>query len=222
MAAVSRLVAAILLALCPASAWADPFTILPSGDVAFNVALRTTGTFACASSFVSCSASGNTITLGNGPDTATLIFSGVTSTVQASGLVSLPILLGQVEATSSEGFTFPQARHPVTPVFTFRLTIEHTSPVAETQSIGWRLGPGGGAVIHAGLGGGDWLLFSAGESPFQYGLAYDFDPFRGFLANGTRDITATLGAVPEPSTLALLGTGVVGLLLRKRTRQPDA
>ena len=164
MTAVSRLVAAILLALCPASAWADPFTILPSGDVAFNVALRTTGTFACFSSFVSCSALGNTITLGNGTETATLVFSGVTSTVQASGLVNLPILLGRVDATSSEGFTFPRAGHQATPVFTFRLTIEHTSPVAETKAIGWRLGLGGGAVIHARLGGGDWLLFSAGRN----------------------------------------------------------
>ena len=217
-----RFGAFLLLALCPATVRADPFTILPNGDPLFNVVVRTTGTFTCFSSFVSCSGSGtNTMTLMNGAETTTLVFSGVTTTAQVGGHARIPILLGQVDATSSDGFTFPSARHPAVPVFTFRLTIEHTSPVADTQSIGWGFGRPQGTTIFPITEGGDWLNFPIGENPpgFNYrGLLYDFPDRLALRASGTTDITATLGAIPEPGTLVLLGTGVFGMLIRKRTR----
>jgi hypothetical protein len=42
------------------------------------------------------------------------------------------------------------------------------------------------------------------------------------LGTGGGDITATLGPIPEPGTLMLLGTGLLGMLVRKRTRRPGA
>jgi hypothetical protein len=45
---------------------------------------------------------------------------------------------------------------------------------------------------------------------------YTFNPFPFSLRPGLTDITADVGAVPEPATMMLVGSGVAAVLLRRR------
>jgi uncharacterized membrane protein len=68
-----------LVLVCSTAAYAEPFTILPNGDLVFNVSLSTNGLFTCGS-VVSCTGSGtNSTTLQSGEGTATFSLTGVST-----------------------------------------------------------------------------------------------------------------------------------------------
>lgn len=77
--------------LTPVKASAEPFEVLPEGEVVFNVAATTSGIFTCLSypapiGGVPCIGSGtSSVTLGSGANTTTLTFHGIDSTFQAVG-----------------------------------------------------------------------------------------------------------------------------------------
>jgi len=206
---------------------ADPYTILPSGELAFNVVLTTSGVFTCLSG-IPCTGSGtNTITVGTGPDTATITFLGVTNKSFRASNVNTPVFLGLFDATSSPGFTWPSIANPNRNVLRFDLGLTHApgSPIAATGGQGWGFAPGGGAVLpllRSIPSTGDHAFMPAGPNPpgFNYtGIIYTFRPYPfGIPSNGSLSLNADVGAVPEPGTMVLLGLSLAGAAYARRRR----
>lgn len=206
---------------------ADPYTILPSGELAFNVVLTTSGVFTCLRG-IPCTGSGsNSITVGTGSDTATLTFLGVTNKSFRATNVSTPVFLGLFDASSSPGFTWPTYTNPRVSVLQFDLRLAHApdSPIAAVGGQSWGFGPGGGAslpLLTSFGGSGDHAFLPAGPNPpgFNYtAIAYTFTPYPFMMpSNGSLALSADVGAVPEPGTIVLLGLSLAGAAYVRRRR----
>ena len=202
---------AVLVVCSPAAARADPFV--------FSTTLITTGTFDCRSA-ITCSGEGtSSVTIGSGANSGTLTFTGVNSTFDVTPRNS-SVTLGFFELTAPEGFTFPtHATNPELPMLRFRMTMTHTAPVPDQTFKNWQFGPGGLATLTLQQGTSHASL-DAGPNPFNYGLiVYTVRPFPFTLASGTTALTADVAAIPEPATLVLLGTGLIGAACARRRRQ---
>ena len=158
--------------LTPVKASADPFEVLPGGEIVFNVAATTSGVFHCDPA-IPCTGSGtSSITLGSGMNTATLTFHGIDSTFQAGTHHKRPVSLGTIESTGGEMFIFPSIpNRPGNPIFSFALTVHQTSPAEGTGGTGGNYAfPQGGARPNRASGGRrPNLLFVADRAkrPFQ-------------------------------------------------------
>jgi hypothetical protein len=206
---------------------ADPYTILPSGELAFNVVLTTSGVFTCLRG-IPCTGSGsNSITVGTGSETATLTFLGVTNKSFRATNVNTPVFLGLFDATSSPGFTWPTYTNPRVSVLQFDLRLTHApdSPIGATGGQSWGFGPGGAPSLPLltsfGTSGG-YATLPAGPNPpgFNYShIVYTFTPYPFSLpSNGSLALSADVGAIPEPGTMVLLGLSLAGAAYARRRR----
>ena len=207
---------AFLILANSATAYAEPFTILPNGDLVFNVSANTSGLFTCGSA-VPCTGSGtNSITLQSGSGAATFSFTGV-STSFSAGNTTIPVTVGTFEDSATPGFALPGGIGQFATLFAFDFTISHTSPVAASRSLDWNFDQ---TFTRFGEGGRTYLEFPIGEQPPQYhytGIIYTFRVFPLTLPlNGSKDLVADVGAVPEPASMALVATGLVGAWWRRR------
>ena len=206
----------VTLSATPAPADAEPFTILPNGDLVFNVSLGTSGIFHCAS-VVSCTGSGtNAMTLHSGSGTATFTFTGV-STAAVIGNTTVPVTLGTFEGSTTPGFALSDGLNPNATLMYLTLTLAHTSPVVASSSVTWGFVPSFSRV-----GGLNYFELPVGPQPPQYhygSIIYTMrvEPLTLPL-NGSRDLVADAGAVPEPTCFALVATGLVGAIWRRRKR----
>jgi hypothetical protein len=212
-----RTLGPLLVALFAATdARAEPYTILPGGDLIFNTSLTTRGTFFCGS-VVTCTDSGtNAITLHSSAGTVTLSFSGVSTTIGV-GNRTIPVTLGTFEGEYS-GFEPPASANRYVPLVLFDLSLSHSSPTDDTTNMRWRFGPG-----LARSAGGTFLALPSGPNPpgYNYGsIIYSLRVFPLILpTSGSRDLVADVGVVPEPASMVLLGTGIAGLYMRRRKQK---
>lgn len=204
----------LLVGLClgAAAASADP--------IVFNATVTTTGVFGCRSD-PACTASGNTVTLGSGDAAVTLTFTGISATIPITNTVQR-VTLGTLSASANAGATtFPARVNQLLPIVNLNLLLSHTTPVADSDNLFMGLGPGGLTHLPYMLGGTYFQLNTGPNPPGQnyQSLIYSLAPEQFSVPlNGSVDITADVGAVPEPATLLLVGAGLAGAAARRRRR----
>jgi hypothetical protein len=212
-------VGCVLFALaCSAELKAEPFTILPDGQVAFDTALMTSGVFRCQG-FIVCSGSGtNSVVLGSGDEQARITFNGVTTAFQVTNRAQ-PVGLGTFDVESTPGFTFPERGNRNLPVLHFGLVFEHASPTPAIGRIGWTFGPGGRPELPI-LTGISSVALPLDVNPLDIGYSafvYTVRPFPFSLpGHGSLNLVADVGVVPEPGTMLLVGSGIAGLIGARR------
>jgi len=196
-----------VLVLTAAEASADP--------VLFNADVTTSGVFGCLKE-PACVASGSSVTLGSGADAVTLTFTGVNTSIAITNTAQ-PFSLGTLSASSSAA-TFPTRTNPILPIVGFVLTLTHDTPVAASDTLRMRFGPGGMTELPF-LQGNTYMSLPTGlTTPGQnYPVViYSLSPFQFSVPmNGSVDVTADVGAVPEPATLLLVGFGLAGAAARR-------
>lgn len=222
-----RIAVVLLLALAASVAPvnADPVTIGPDGTPLFHVRLATDAAFGCRQSLPCTGGGTSSITFGSGANTTTVTFTGVETSI-AIGNTAQPVSLGQLSMTTTgTGFQFPDTINPNTGVLNMSLIFNHEGAIDGTRERFWRLiNRGENLDMFLGL---PYVVYNLPDNPghFNYTMAvYTLRgmPFRLTPNGAPFELVADVGAIPEPGTMMLVGSGVAAVLLRRRRRgAPD-
>jgi hypothetical protein len=219
-------------ALAPIAARAQGWSVLPSGDAAFTDTYTTVGSFSCwggPGGFApgsSCEASGNMLRLGNNGAFMTLMFTGLTRTITATHVAQRPSLGTLSVVLSGSGpFAFPVPTNPNVLSFDFALSVTSGSLGAQTYRAGYIVtDPAAEQTRVCCTGYRHFLGFGTPTPPPPFGYtAVVFDQFADVTlrpVTGSREISAQVALVPEPSTFALAAVGgLVGAGVAARRRR---
>jgi hypothetical protein len=178
--------------------------------------LTTSGVFNCFN-IVGCSASGSTVTIGSGANVVTLTFTGVDTTFPVMN-TAVPLSLGTFTSTGT-GDQFPTGINPNIPFVKLSFELKQDAPSLGTGRLGLGFGPGGGTQLGFMQGNTYMTLPAGGFVPAGYNLlVYTLSPDVFYIPlNGSVNLTANAGVVPEPGTMVLVGSGLV-LAWRARRR----
>jgi PEP-CTERM motif-containing protein len=199
-------------------AHADSFTL--------NGAYTTSGIFTCFHA-IACTGSGtNSVTLGTGSNAATITFNGLSAT-EALHNYATPVTFGQFVGSGDGDFTFPTRTNKNSGILRFALTIHHTLPESHTNRPSWTFAPGGDPDLPLQLGPGHtgMRLNNPTAPPGHHYtmVVYTFSPYPlSIPGNGTTDLTAKAGLVPEPATFVLVGGGLVAAIAARRRKRTIA
>lgn len=201
------------------AARAQGWVKMPNGSLAYTANYTTSGMFSCGNArfiFGRCLSFGNSVVLSTGNSTATITFNPVNSTLIAPSTRGRAMAVGTLSTvfSGSGPNQFPKVISRSAPLFTLGIGITTTSPMVATTSIGraftWR--PYGLASYN--LWGNVAVLPitppppPAGYGAMQiYGLPYStIEPL-----DHEEELAARVSVTPEPATIALLGSGLLGV-----------
>jgi hypothetical protein len=209
------------------------WSVGPDGTLRYNTDYHTVGTFSCNPSnlpFVSgsCSASGNVLTLRSGGSTLTTTFLGAGRAITVTNQGDQIVPVGVLQSVLSGGpFVMPMlAGLQTQPLFVLNIVLSSVNPLGlghwERQFVRTEDFAITGNCCQAP----DHFFLNTTPLPPGLGftgplsLVYDHltqEVIRG--ETGSLTLQARVGIVPEPSTLVLLATGLVGVLAHGRGRR---
>jgi hypothetical protein len=221
LAGLSWVAGGCLLLGLPSAARAQGWTKTPDGEFAYVTTFTTSGHFTCVAALAvgSCLATDNAVTITNGSASLTLTFLGVSGDLTATN-VRTPMTIGTIQrqVTGVGPFTFPVVTNPNVPLFDFRIEVATTTPLASSGywNAGFRnVGDDVAGNCCEGHHTYVQLPVAMPPAPVTY-TAIIIDTFGSPVipnTDGTMQLQASVGLVPEPSTNVLVLSGLAGVAL---------